>query len=467
MTNPKIINLDSVINPNTGLGRVDYDSSVSTGFLSRYPINPDDSHLLSRLYRTRWQVQKVCSFYPKEMTKEWGNLLITDNLDLERNINTQLQKLKKIFRDGQTFANLYGGALVIRFIEDGGNLDEPVNYDNIKSIDYSRIYDRWEINTTISREYVSIDPYDSEYYWFWSYVPQGGDNVRTGQKIHKDRILRFRGVTLPPIEQILNNGWEDSVLQTFIDTLKNYLASLGYVTEALRNFEILILKTLDLHDALLMGNKQAIEERSRQIAKEISSMRPVMMDKKAEDAEIINRQFNNVESIVKLAMQEMIASSGIDAGEFYKEKDQIKANSKEERLARSDRIKSLQEEKWGDLIRHEIKLLTAPFQLDETDWRWEWTDTYKETPSEKIENEDKISQTLERYLNMGVLQPDEIRKSVFDNPNSLIALEDTTATEKEKPLIKDAVEKFKVNGEVLPESFYDLSLEELEATEED
>lgn len=479
----QVVNLDSaIVNQSTGLGTFDYDSSMGNRFNALLNFGSENYVFLSRLYRQSWQIRKICKYFPSEMTKCWGELKIEKNLELQKECNQYLDSLRCLYRQGQTFANLYGGAGYVRFIEDGRELDEPVDWKNIKSITHSRLYDRWELNINYDSSAIAVDPYNPDFYYFFSYSPSNAESqLRTGQRIHKDRILRFRGNELPPFEQINNNGWEDSVLQTFLQPLKTYLAGLGYVTESLRNFEVIVLKTLDLHDAIVSGNQALIEERGQLIAKEMSSMRPIMMDKNNEDMQIIGRNFNNVVEIVQLALREMIACSEIDPGEFYKEKDQIKANSKEERLATSGRILAMQEEKWQEMICNDVRLFLAPYNVDEGDWEWEWTNTYTETEDEKVEREDKISQTMERYINLGVLTIEEVRKSLFDNSDSRIMLNEQSFNamqqekeenkkimqqlpneNEEKTINKDAKPRFIPEGEVLPDSFYEsLSIQEL------
>jgi phage-related protein (TIGR01555 family) len=463
------VNADSaVVNQRTGLGFSDYDSTMSSQFSGMLNFGSDNYVFLSRLYRQSWQIRKICKYFPSEMTKCWGKLVIEDDLELQKQANNYLDHLRKCYRQGQTFANLYGGSGYVRFIEDGRELDEPVDYKNVKSICHSRLYDRWELNINYDSGAIAVDPYNPEYYHFFSYAPNTNKaQVKTGQRIHRDRILRFRGNELPPFEQINNNGWEDSVLQVFLNPLKTYLAGLGYVTESLRNFEVIVLKTLDLHDAIVSGNDALIKERSKLIASEMSSMRPIMMDKTNEEMQILSRNFNNVVDIVQLALREMIASSEIDPGEFYKEKDQIKANSKEERLATSGRILALQEEKWHDLIYEDIKLFLAPYGVPDDKWQWQWTNTYTETQDDKVEREDKVSQTMERYINLGVLSPMEVRKSLFDNSDSTIVLASERLPIKEE--VKDGLKpRFSPIGEVLPDSFYEApSIAELMAVDDD
>jgi hypothetical protein len=382
--------------------------------------------------------------------------------------------------------------MAIIYVEDGGKLYEPINFNKIKSFQgYSRIFDRWEL-TIAPNSYSNNEPYDPEYYTLLTY--SNNQKVPNNTLIHKDRILRFRGRKLPPYEQILNQGWEDSVLQPFLNPLKNYLAGYQYVTEALRDFEIMIVKIQDLNEKLAASEQgyRAIKQRAKEVSIDASSQRGLWMDKETEEVQILSRNFSNVEKIVDISLREMIASSGIDAGEFYKEKDQIKANSKEERLATANRIKSLQEEKWSNLIESQLELILATYNIKKNNRKWEWISTYSPTETEKLEMDDKESITLDRYISNGVLTAEEVRTSVFDNPDTKIMLNEVdkknvlkepenikeillneTTEEKEKKENKkddqNEIQKFvvKENSELLPNSYYDIDLDELETIEED
>ena len=54
------------------------------------------------------------------------------------------------------WARLFGGSIAILLINDGGGLEEPLNWHNIKSIDDIRVYDR----SVIQPDYESIFSYD-------------------------------------------------------------------------------------------------------------------------------------------------------------------------------------------------------------------------------------------------------------------------------------------------------------------
>lgn len=476
---------DSLYNPHSGLG-TEYSPLKNTFFKLNLPISPEDRDSFSLLYRALWQVQKVVDYFPNEMTKEWGKLTLKRNKKVQNEIEETVEELKDIFREGQRLANLYGSAMAVIYVEDGGQLYEPVNFDKIKSFQgYSRLFDRWEL-TIAPRSYPTNEPYDPEYYTLLSYTD---NKIKNNILIHKSRIIRFRGRRLPPYEQILNEGWEDSVLQPFLNPLKNYLAGHQYVTEALKDFEIMIVKIQDLNEKLAASEQgyRAIKQRAKEVSTDASSQRGLWMDKETEEIQILSRNFSNVEKIVDLALREMIGASGIDPGEFYKEKDQIKANSKEERLATANRILSLQEEKWGKLIESQLDLILAPYNIKKGNRKWEWISTYSPTEFEKLEMNDLESVTLDRYITNGVLTSEEVRLSIFDNPDTKIMLNtmDKKNTEQEAEVKlpergnkveekqtekkKDAQEKFtiKENRELLPNSYYDIDLEDLENIEED
>jgi hypothetical protein len=111
---------------------------------------------------------------------------------------------------------------------------------------------------------------------------------------------------------------------------------------------------------------------------------------------------------------------------------------------------------------------------------------------EKLEMENTESVTLERYINNGVLNAEEVRLSIFDNPDNKIMLNETDEkkvlkenekskevdpqkivekevrkTEKKKDGQDKLIDKFEIEGELLPNSYYEIDIKDLETIEED
>ena len=104
-----------------------------------------------------------------------------------------------VFSTAIRWARIFGGALAVMLIDDGGGLEDPLVWDNIRSIDEIRLYDR----SLIQPDYNSVFSYDGkdpfearkdrfgmpEYYSVFS---------KYGTfRVHESRCLIFRNGRLP------------------------------------------------------------------------------------------------------------------------------------------------------------------------------------------------------------------------------------------------------------------------------
>lgn len=102
--------------------------------------------------------------------------------------------------DGIRFSRLFGGAIAVMLIDDGGGLEDPVNWNEIRSIDDIKLYDRSIVQPDMSSLYVggyNNDPFSvgkgklgyPEYYHVFS---------RYGTfTVHESRCLIFQNGPLP------------------------------------------------------------------------------------------------------------------------------------------------------------------------------------------------------------------------------------------------------------------------------
>lgn len=111
-----------------------------------------------------------------------------DQLDWEENAMTAIK-----------WARLFGGAIGVMLIDDGRGLDEPLDWENIKSIDDIRIYDRSLVQPdyTSMYKYQSEDPYHTrKTRWGmperYQVISKYGDFT-----VHDSRCLVFQNGILP------------------------------------------------------------------------------------------------------------------------------------------------------------------------------------------------------------------------------------------------------------------------------
>jgi phage-related protein (TIGR01555 family) len=386
-----------------GLGQSNYDPIEATG------VNPPKTYSqqeLSNFYRMIWACRKVCDFLPRMMSQGWGKLDLRTNLKLENKVNKELELLKHTYREGQRLANLYGGAIVVRVIEDNKNYSEPIS-NNIKSIKYSRVFTPWEIYPYTDSFFDDI--IDPEYYQM---VTQLDNNKETSLKIHKDRILRFRGASTDFQSIRTNRGFEDSLLLPFIEPCLRYLTAVSYVGASVTSFEFVIHKLQNLFIELENEDSQIhLAERLRVAHNSLSALRGMLIDKTEEDVSVVSRNYAGVTEIINSLRDEMVAASGLTKPQFTQEHPSgLAATGQSERLAEADNIRALQSEKWGESIEEDCRLTLKKYKYLEPNWTWSWNSLFQLSPLEEAELHEKQANADSTRISSGVMTPDEIKQ---------------------------------------------------------
>lgn len=402
------MNVDSlatIVNKLTGLGVRGYDSGLS----SEFGLMPSyDRSYLNNIYRTSWAARKVVDYLPAMMARRWGAIQLAEGKqETIEEIGKKIAPLKRKYEVAQQTANKYGGAAILRIVEDGKDPIEPLSTDKAIEVEYSRILDRWEIYPTADA--LLKDWLDPEYYQISSH-----DLFLT---VHKTRVIRFDGAFSGKEGRELGFGWDDSVLAAFFEPLRRHLSALGYVGEAIGSFEIFIHYIQGLFDRLDDDDKNGKEkmlERLKLNQQQRSVLRGTIADLDAEKFEYVSRRFSGVGDILDRLRDEMVAASGLTKPQFLQEHPSgLAATGESERKAEANEIEALQEKKWGEQIRFDCALWVGT----EYGWEWHWHNLYQPTPSEESEIREKQSRSDRAYIEMGAVTAEEIRQSRFGGAN--------------------------------------------------
>lgn len=173
----------------------------------REPIVPDMQ--LTSLYEGNGLFCKIIDTPAEEALKHGFNLNL-NNEELDNFVEEVLDDLE--WEEKATtaikWARLYGGSIIVMLINDGRGLEEPVDWENIQSIDELRVYER----AIVQPDYTSLYTQDFG----------GGRGNRTSRfgepefyyvssmygsfTVHESRCLVFRNGVLP--EQISNTTYQ-------------------------------------------------------------------------------------------------------------------------------------------------------------------------------------------------------------------------------------------------------------------
>ena len=133
--------IDGWSNIFTGHGIENRDRRVSGQYSPSYIVQINE---LTNLYRGDGIASRLIDLPVHDMTRKWFKVLH----DTEDLIQKDLRRLraKRNVKEALTWADLYGGAIIIMGIDDGGNLEDELNEENIKKIEFLRVYDKNRLN---------------------------------------------------------------------------------------------------------------------------------------------------------------------------------------------------------------------------------------------------------------------------------------------------------------------------------
>ena len=180
------------------------DNSEAYQF-EREPIIPDMQ--LTGLYEGNGLFSKIIDT-PAEEAMKHGFDLNLKNDEVNAFVEEALDELEWEEKAATAikWARLYGGALIVMLINDGGGLEQPVNWQNVKSIDELRVYER----AIVQPDYSSLYRQDYGGKGEGNRVSKFGQpefyyvsSVYGSFRVHESRCLVFRNGVLP--EQTSNS----------------------------------------------------------------------------------------------------------------------------------------------------------------------------------------------------------------------------------------------------------------------
>lgn len=174
------------------------DNSEAYKF-EREPVIPDMQ--LTGLYEGNGLFSKIIDTPAEEALKHGFDLNLKSN-EMNAFVDEALDDLEwdEKATTAIKWARLYGGALIVMLIDDGRGLEEPVDWEHIRSIDELRVYER----SIVQPDYASL--YQQDYGWkgVGNRVSKFGQpeyyyvsSIYGSFKVHESRCLVFRNGVLP------------------------------------------------------------------------------------------------------------------------------------------------------------------------------------------------------------------------------------------------------------------------------
>ena len=402
---------DGLANALTGMGIKGRDKSLQT---TAQPIVFLAQEELEALYG-EWLPRRIVDIYAEQATRKGFKVLFggegaaaEEVVGIEQTIE-DLHILENFMLASKN-ARLYGGSVILLYIDDGRPADQPVDKSRIYAVEGMEVLDRWQIAPVINEENL-YDYSKATYYQIIS-----GDLIRQPQLtyIHKDRILRFDGDWLPYRIRQRNYGWGMSSLQTVYESFKHYWTGLNASATLLCEFDIFVHKIKGLAQMLAAGKEKDVRDRLVLNDMSKSVYRGYAIDAEKEELAFISRNFGGVGEILEKMRVDIIGASKIPHTVLFGESPSgLGSTGRSEERDFAKTLADYQQSTFHRPLKKLMELImlsrTGPTngRMPES-WRVKFNDLFELNEREKADVRARVAAVDGRYIQLGVLSPKEV-----------------------------------------------------------
>lgn len=290
---------------------------------TEYPMTrlTQDWQLLTSLYRSSWIVQRVCNVIPEDALSdlliEAPGISMDELHKLEEEVRST--HLRDSLLEGLRWGRLYGGAAAIIMISgQEEDLSVPIDINNMMPGSFRGLYivDRWSgiyPGTTLVENERDPDYGLPEYYEVRD--AQGNGNYQ----VHHSRVIRFCGIQMPYWEQMAEQYWGTSSIESLYDELikrDNVAHNIANLTFK-ANLSVLQVENLD---QMFATSSTVHQRRMYAMLSAINTMENslgIRLVNKGDDIQQLQYSFSGLPEVMDSAMMDMAGACSIPVTRLF------------------------------------------------------------------------------------------------------------------------------------------------------
>lgn len=379
----------------------------------------------------------VCNAYPEESLSRGFCVKLgideesrydIDSLDnvrqVEFEIHSSMEKLDFTHKvvDALVWGNVFGGAAILPGIDDGAiDMAEPLNEENIKSIDFVNVIDSQYIQPLTWY----TNPTEAKFGSPMTYLitPEVASTsaaaAMTATEVHETRLVLVGGVRTSNERKRENNGWDDSRLQRMHRILQSWGLSWQLLTHLMQDAQQGVFKMDGLIDALSSQESDLIHKRLALLDASRSLVRATVLDAESETFERQEFDWAGTKEPFELLMMRLSQASGIPVTILMgRSPAGQNATGESDFRAWYDRVSVYQQNAVKPILHRLVELVflskTGPTKGEMPEkWTIEFPALVTPTEKEKAETREIQSRADVNYITSGVLTPEEVALSRF------------------------------------------------------
>jgi phage-related protein (TIGR01555 family) len=398
----------------------------------REPLVPDMQ--LTSLYEGNGLFSKIIDT-PAEEALKHGYELNINNDELDVFVEDALDELEWEEKAATAikWARLYGGAIIVMLIDDGRGLEQPVDWKAIKSIDELRVFER----AVVQPDYASLYMQDfggegkarrtsrfgePEFYYV--------NSMYGSFKVHESRCLVFKNGVLP--EQISNSTYQMWGMPEYVRIKRALRETTTAHSDSVRLLErsvqaIYKMKNLSQLLATDDGENQVLR-RLEVIDMAKGLLNSIAIDSEGEDYDFKTFQFSGVKDVIDSTCNMLSALTNIPQTLLFgRSPSGMNATGDSDLENYYNYVERIQKLMLKKNLRYLLDIIfragVASSELaEEPDYKLEFKPLWSMSESEQAAIDQQKAatsltkaQTTQIYVDMGALDPTEVRSKLASN----------------------------------------------------
>ena len=425
-------------NTYSGLGTAQYDPSRQTQYYTTYDIT-SRPQVIRAMMRSNPLGRKIVE---KQVKMAWGSgvgyQVIGGGDNAERDLNAELRRLEvqaKIQR-ARVLGRAFGGSLLVMSVDDGLDPSEPLELSRVRRLLYLRPIDRWDI----PRQELDMSggPRDGEAEFYTISSSYSAAQVR----VHYSRVIRFEGLEVDRYTKGTIGNWGDSVLQPVYDAVRDIDSGGQSLSSQLASAVQSVYKIKGLHEQILAGNREFVEDWMASLELFRSHLRAVGLDADNEDLQYLARPLGDSVQVYHALMHRVSAAADMPITELFGMSPSGLSTDDQSGTRRFyDKITA--EERQGEQGRaldRLLEVITNQQQvpsLNGSEVLYSWPSLYSPTAKEEAELTKLRADTAVQLIAAGVLTAEEVRTIAGEMLAIDLEVQPTIEEEQEPPEVEE------------------------------
>ncbi len=417
-------NADSWFNMVTGLNIIGKDKSTANEVLWDR-LDRETQNALFTADDLGGKIAKIIPFDGTRAGITWNVGGADDETEQEEKmaviefLETEFDRLRvwETFFQAWVLARVQGGSLVLMVVDDGLQLDQPLNENSIRKIDNLMVLERWDLNIYSGDLVKEInDPeFGTPEYYHWNKSLLTGDHGIV--KIHSSRVIRFDGEFLPRELYIRNSYWHDSIYTRLLKPMEKYSTGMESAGRIMQDFNQAVYKIEGLTEAVAQDQEKLVVSKLLFVDQMRSSTRALVLDKE-DDFDHMQSAVGGIKDIIDKIQERLTAASDIPHTRLMGESPgaALGETGKSELIDYYDTVASRQEIKLRRPITFLTEMIFAQIQAtvaEPENWGFTFDPLFQQDQEAIIRTRNLQANTDQIYMQNGVIDSFEVAKSRF------------------------------------------------------